>query len=126
MEEDGGAAKRRKIDREMADTLFNNLWISEKETKKTAASERSEVEPGELPSITLVGVRSGARSLEGVRSGARSLEEDFLRRQLREQSLQVVLWTPPLTVDTIVQHSLHTAHPDRSFRNEDGDSEYMC
>ena len=116
MEEDGGAAKRRKIDREMADTLFNNLWISEKETKKTAASERSEVEPGELPSITLVGVRSGARSLE----------EDFLRRQLREQSLQVVLWTPPLTVDTIVQHSLHTAHPDRSFRNEDGDSEYMC
>lgn len=122
-DQDPGAAKRRRIDTEMADNLFHNLWISDnsKEEEKvpiSSAEEASETAAAaeEPPSFTIVGVRNGGLSLE----------EEFLTRKLREQQLQLVLWTPPLTVDTIVQNSQHPPRAGDSFKNEEGDSEYMC
>lgn len=119
-EEVGVAAKRCKLDTEMADSLFNNLWISESkrvvEKDEVHPEEESVQEDQDLPEITLVGVRGSPRSLE----------QDFLAARLREQSLQVVLWTPPISVETIVQNGLHAARPGDSFQNEQGDSEFMC
>ena len=122
-DQDAGAAKRRRIDTEMADNLFHNLWISdnskeeeEKVPTATNTPEETSETVEEPPSFTIVGVRNGGLSLE----------EEFLKRKLREQQLQLVLWTPPLTVDTIVQNSQHPPLPGDSFKNEEGDSEYMC
>jgi len=140
VEEEEGSAKRRRIDTEMADNLFNNLWISDSKKDNQIISDSQEdeeimgsdkdaatgdveatvSEADELPetfkSVNLrVGVQNG-----------RSLEDAFIKNQLREHRLQVVLWTPPITLDTMIQNGLHTVHPAETFQNEEGEQEYMC
>lgn len=116
----GGGVKRRRVDSDMADQMSSSLWISDSNTpthkKKTFADswppETTSTAPtpdfseppdeltddvfdpdpapsGSAPKIS-VNIDLGTRML--------ALDEQFIRRQMREQSMQLVLWSPPLVL----------------------------
>ena len=126
-----GVAKRRRIDSEMADSLLNNLWISDKrdaadEGDSITAPSSAQPAADALPSTSVLPSAIESVKVVGLSGRPATLEEKFIKEQLREQHLQLVLWSPPLTVETIVQNSLHTQSTRDCFNNEEGDPEYMC
>lgn len=135
--EEGVSSKRRRLDSEMADQMLNNCWISEREGD---VMHGSDVIPGScdgegsqplqdtVPTNTdqLPATFQSVDLSVSLQKKHVTLEEGFIQNQIREQALQVMLWTPPLTVETIVQNSLHSSRPEGTFKNEEGESEYMC
>ena len=140
VEEEEGSAKRRRIDTEMADNMFNSLWISDSKKDNQIISDSQEDEEimgsdkaaatGDIAAAVseadeLPETFKSVNLRVGVQNGI-SLEDAFIKNQLREHRLQVVLWTPPITIDTMIQNGLNTVHPADTFQNEEGEQEYMC
>lgn len=104
--------KRRRVDSEMAEHMNASLWISDDHIQKdkkpsiVADTQVNRTESAAAPAQQInVNIDLGARHL--------SLDEKFIRRQVREQNMQLVLWRPPL-LDTLLQ------------QQEEGEEWEMC
>lgn len=118
--------KRRRLDTEMADQMRELLFISDKQPAKKQDSD-NDVEITDLgPDEELMipeNISSVNLNIDLKTTVVPSLEDRFIQERVRQNNLQVMLWTPPLNVDTLISNSVESSH---RFTNDDGDTEYMC
>lgn len=130
--------KRRRIDSEMAEQMTNALWITEAAEKEMALNlddmSKDDVTSCHDPvdDVTSDDHVDDIPSLDNVKHvqmnvfAPQSLEDHFIQRQMKEQNMQLVLWTPPpVDIYALVEGSCDMKDIS-CHENESDESELMC